>query len=197
MATQEDLENLEDEVTEVEPGAYVPWMYGWSRISHYYGDSVRQILLAAAALMLVGMPFYTDDLSVEMPFIVIAAVVLVIVAALTSPMKSAFISADVIVSGVGLIIFEIWAILGYGESTVLQFVLREALAILFLFALYFSSKTLRSMLLNQIGTRHSKKPTVQVRRDEPKTPFEKIATENENRKSLFEYNESVKHEYDD
>ena len=197
MATQEDLENLEDEVTEVEPGAYVPWMYSWTRISHYYGDSVRQILLAAAALMLVGMPFYTDDLSVEMPFIVIAAVVLVIVAALTSPMKSAVISADVIVSGVGLIIFEIWAILGYGESTVLQFVLREALAILFLFALYFSSKTLRSMLLNQIGTRHSKKPTVQVRRDEPKTPFEKIATENENRKSLFEYNESVKHEYDD
>ena len=197
MATQEDLENLEDEVTEVEPGAYVPWMYGWSRISHYYGDSVRQILLAAAALMLVGMPFYTDDLSVEMPFIVIAAVVLVIVAALTSPMKSAFISADVIVSGVGLIIFEIWAILGYGESTVLQFVLREALAILFLFALYFSSKTLRSMLLNQICSRNSKKPTVQIRRDQPKTPFEKIATENENRKSLFEYNESVKHEYDD
>ena len=197
MATEDDLENLEDEVTEDESGAYVPWMYGWSRISHYYGDSVRQLLLAAAALMLIGMPFYTDDLSVELPFIIIAAVVLVIVAALTSPMKSAVISADVVVSGVGLVIFEIWAILGYGESTTVQFVLREALAVLFLFALYFSTKTLRSMLLNQIGQRNPTRNSSRVPQDEPKTVLEKIDTENEKRKTMFEYNEDVKHEYDD
>lgn len=149
------------EVPSAEDDINVPWVYRWVPINHYYGDTVRQLLIAAAALMLLAAPFYTDNISVELPFIVLGTVVLVAVSAMTSPKKSSMMSADVVVSGVGLVIFEIWAIGGYGIDEFHKFILREALALVFLFALYYSTKTLRSMLMRETG-RRDKQPEEQV-----------------------------------
>jgi hypothetical protein len=145
--TKTEGELLEEEM---ENDVNVPWLYRWSKISNYYGVTVRELLIAAAILMLVTAPFYTDNIASELPFIILGAIILITTAALTSPMKRNVISADAVVSGVGLVIFEIWALSGYQTDPVYQFVLRQALAILFLLALYFSTKTLRSMFLGQV-----------------------------------------------
>ena len=135
-----------------EGGGYYP-KHPWLSVSHYYGDYVRQFLLGAAALMLFAAPFYGEFLRAELPFVVMGTLVLVALAAITNPWKKSIMTADAVASGTGLLIFETWAIYGYGESTALAFVLRQALALIFLVAFYFSVKTVRAMLLHQLGKR--------------------------------------------
>ena len=173
----------------------VPWLYRWAPINHYYGDTVRQLLLGAAAIMLVAAPFYTDNLTTEMPFIVLGALALVAVSALTNPWKSGVMSADAVASGVGLVIFELWAIGGYGDDQLHKFVLREALAIIFLFAFYYSTKTLRSMIMKEVGRRDP----VTVKREDP-TPSDLEAvvdTKKLSRQELSDLNDYEKMEYSD
>lgn len=120
-------------------------------IPHYYGDAVRQLFVVAAVLMLVGAPFYADSLRVELPFEIVGAVILVALAALANPYKKFVFFVGAIAAGVGLVIYEIWALYTYFESTWLQFILREAIAIIFLVAFYFNMKTVRAFVLHRIG----------------------------------------------
>jgi hypothetical protein len=142
-------------------GGHVPYgdRYGYSSsggtISHYYGDWVRAFFLGAAAVMLLGAPFYADNVRAELPFVVVAALVVVCLAALTNPWKKSILIADAIVAGVGMLVYQIWALNGYGVTGHTSFILREAISIIFLFAFYFSVKTVRAMILNQIGKRAS------------------------------------------
>lgn len=137
-----------------EGGGYYP--HGaWPSVPHYYGDYVRQFMLGAAALMLFTAPFYGESIRTELPFIVIGTLVLVALAAATNPWKQNVMTYDAIASGVGLTIFQTWAVWGYEESTLLAFVFRQALALIFLAAFYFSVKTVRAMILHQIGKRDS------------------------------------------
>ena len=156
LQRRKDEQILED-AQEAEADINVPWIYHlyWTRIAHYYGDYVRQIFIVAAIIMLLAAPFYTDNLSIELPFIVAGAILLIFVAALTSPQKQNIISADAVASGVGFVIFEMWALLNYQTVPVYTFVLRQVLAILFLLAFYLSTKTLRSMVMHTIGVRDS------------------------------------------
>ncbi len=122
-------------------------------IPHYYGDIVRQIFIVASAIILLAAPFYGENLSLELPFEVIGVLVLVTLAALANPHSRNYLLADAVVSGVGLVIFEIWALYGHDSGTWIQFALRELIAILFLVAFYFSMKTVRAFTLHQIGHR--------------------------------------------
>ncbi len=120
-------------------------------VPHYYGDYVRQLFISAAALMLIGAPFYSDALRVELPFEIAGALVLVALAALVNPHKQSVFLAAATASGVGLILFESWALYGYYDSTWTQFILREVIAIIFLAGFYFSMKTVRAFVLHKIG----------------------------------------------
>lgn len=103
--------------------------------------------------MMIFAPFYADDLSQDIPFIVLSSVVVIVVAALTNPLKRSIMSADTIVSAIGLIVFESWALINFQTQSPILFVLRELLALLYMAALYFSLKTLRSMVQGNIGQR--------------------------------------------
>ncbi|KKW20130.1 MAG: hypothetical protein UY63_C0001G0035 [Parcubacteria group bacterium GW2011_GWA2_51_10] len=134
-----------------EDGGHAPGGPPWPSVSHYYGDFVRQLLVGAAALIVIGAPFYADSLRAELPFEVVGALILVALAAVTNPWNRNVIVADAIASGVGMAVFQTWALSGYDAAGPIAFVLRQALAILFLVAFYFSVKTLRAMILRQIG----------------------------------------------
>src|SRR3989338_4115155 len=142
-------------------GGHVPFgdRYGYptsgETVAHYYGDFVREFLLGGAVVMLLTAPFYADELRAELPIEVITAVILVALAAMTSPWKKSILVADAIAAGVVTIVYQIWALNGYGTTTNVIFVLREAISIIFLFAFYFSVKTVRAMVLHQIGKRVS------------------------------------------
>jgi len=127
--------------------------YLWSGVPHYYGDIVRQLLISAAALVLLGAPFYAEDLRAELPFEIMGAIVFVALGALLNPHSKLAIFANVIAAGVGSVVYETWALYQYEDSTWTQFILREVIAIILLVAFYFSMKTARAFLLHKVGKR--------------------------------------------
>lgn len=122
-------------------------------VPHYYGDIVRQLFLVSAAVMLVAAPFYADTLSLELPFEIMGAIVLVALAAAVNPHNRLGLYGNAIASGVGLVLYETWALYPYSTSTWMQFTLRQFVALLFLAAFYFSMKTVRALIFHQIGKR--------------------------------------------
>lgn len=120
-------------------------------VPHYYGDIVRQLFIAAAAAILIGAPFYADALFFELPFEIVGALLLIALAGLTNPHKKSISLGDAVAAGVGLVIYEMWAVAAYNDGTWLPFALRQLIAIIFLAAFYFSMKTVRAFVLHQIG----------------------------------------------
>lgn len=125
--------------------AQEPWIFRRTPVPHYYGDIVRQLFIAAAAFLLVGAPFYASDLPAELAFDVLGALVLVCLAAFTSPQGRMILLADTVVAGVGMLIFEYWALANYQTTPIVAVILRQAIALIFLFAFYFAGKTLRGL----------------------------------------------------
>lgn len=107
--------------------------------------------MGAAATLILTAPFIARDLAAELPLYVISAVVLVAAAALTSPWNKTIIMADAALAGAGFVVMELWALGGFAESGPVAFLLRQALAIIFMFAFYFAMKTFRAMMIGQIG----------------------------------------------
>ncbi len=127
----------------------------FSGIPHYYGDSARQLLIAAAALVLIASPLYGNNLRIEFPFIVVGALIMVALAALINPRDMWVSAASSIVSGVGVLVYGAWGIFEYDSINPIAFILRLTIAVIFLFAFYFSLKTVRSFMLNIIGKRET------------------------------------------
>jgi hypothetical protein len=94
-----------------------PWIYRQHPVPHYYGDTVRQLMLFTAAVLLVGAPFYASDLVAELPVIVFAALIMVCLAAFTSPISRTVLLADAVVAGVGMVLFELWALSALSETS--------------------------------------------------------------------------------
>lgn len=124
-------------------------------VPHYHGDMVRLFLLGAGVLILLTTPFYVNLLPYNVTIEVGAAIAVVVFAALTNPYKRWVIGADAIIAIVGIVAFELAAISAYLDERYILFALREGLALLFLFALYFSVRTFRAMTLRQIKLRRS------------------------------------------
>ncbi len=120
-------------------------------VPHYYGDYVRILFLSATGLMLLGAPFYADSLRIELPFEIVGALVLAALAALANPHSKTVLAADAIAAGVGMVVYGTWALFSYSESTWVQFILRQGIAIVFLAAFYFSMKTVRAFLFHKVG----------------------------------------------
>ncbi len=129
----------------------MPGLGHFEHIPHYYGSYARQLLIGAATLMLIGAPLYGSNLRVEFPFMVVGALVIVALAALTSPKDPAVSMGSTIASGVGVLVYGTWGILQYDTSSPISFILRLTIAIIFLSSFYFSLKTVRAFRLGQIG----------------------------------------------
>ena len=70
-----------------------------------------------------------------------------------NPRKKNVVIASAIAAGVGMLIYETWALFDYKMSTWEEFILRQILAFVFMSAFYFSMKTLRAFVLGTIGKR--------------------------------------------
>ncbi|MEY4747344.1 MAG: hypothetical protein RLZZ416_393 [Candidatus Parcubacteria bacterium] len=125
----------------------------WPTIPHYYGTVVRQLLLGGAALMLLASPLYGSNLRLEFPVIVLGALLAAGFGALITPHSKAAAYAAAAISGAAVVIYATWGISGYLDVGAVAFVLRLAVALVFLFAFYFSMKTVRAFALHQVGRR--------------------------------------------
>lgn len=118
-------------------------------IPHYYGDIVRKYLLFTGAMLLVAILVDKELLSFYLFVGIFGVLVLTILAGLMSPKITSAIFTNAIISALMFLMFEYFAIDAYLRSqTFLDsiFILRQAIAVAFLVALYFSTKTLRGMV---------------------------------------------------
>lgn len=116
-------------------------------LPHYYGDYVRRLFVAVAVLLLVALPFYPDTFLFFSPvtgLLLVAA--LLLLAGITSPRKKLVIYADIACAFAGVFFFEYAAIINYEQELFAVSFVRQAVAILFAFAAYFSSKSLRGTM---------------------------------------------------
>lgn len=145
----------EPNVGEESPTLPPPFSMLGSNIPHYYGDSVRQIFVVVGAAMLLLAPFLINRAPALLPFEIGGAIALVCLAALTNPRKVWVLMADSLAAGIGVIVFESLAIAAYASGNWLAFIALEVVTIAFLYALYFSLKTVRSMIFGQVGKRET------------------------------------------
>lgn len=118
------------------------------RPPHYYGDIVRRQLIAAGIAILCAALVDTE-LRFFYYFIgVFGVLAFIILAALASPISRGSMINITSVAGVMFLVFEYFAIDAYtrsGTAFDLAFFFRQIIAIIFLFSVYFSTKTLRGM----------------------------------------------------
>jgi hypothetical protein len=144
----------EGEVEGVEENPYIVAGIGPS-VPNYYGDYVRRIFFISAAAMLILSPFIDSEIPILMPVEIIGALIFAILGAFTSPTNQVSILANAAAAIAGVLVYEGLALLAYAEESYIVFIEREALAIGFLVALYFSVKTLRNMVTGRVGKRDS------------------------------------------
>ncbi|KKW08074.1 MAG: hypothetical protein UY42_C0001G0037 [Parcubacteria group bacterium GW2011_GWA2_49_16] len=118
------------------------------RFLHYYGDVVRKHLFFAGFLVLIGALIDSELRPFYLFIGVFGVLVVTILAGLTSPRNRSIMFADMIISASMFLIFEYFAIdmyMRYENFSDPVFLLRQALSVVFLLTLYFSTKTLREM----------------------------------------------------
>lgn len=122
-------------------------------IPHYHGDTVRTFFLIGGIIILATLPFFNNLLQIGIEFLLIFVILLALGGAIVNPFQRWIVIVNLIISAVAVILFEYAAVIGFGEDMFLLSIVRQTLAIIFLFALYYSGRTLRAMFMNQIGNK--------------------------------------------
>lgn len=119
---------------------------------HYYGNIIRYIFLATALIMIIGLPLFQNFLGIPKILSVIGIAVLGIAAGFTNPKLMISLVINFFISLFGFIIFLYSAASSYqGATRDDKYLLASiVLAAMFLFAVYYSMKTLRSALLEEM-----------------------------------------------
>lgn len=115
---------------------------------HYYGDIVRRLFFIAGLVLVVTIPLDRELLNFYLIFGIALILVLVVVAGFTSPLHKWAIISDVIISAVSFLFFEYVSLARFTEMNSAidgVFLFRQILALIFVFALYFATKTLRGL----------------------------------------------------
>jgi len=117
-------------------------------IPHYHGDEVRVLFVIGAIVIIVGQSTGAD-LPISTIGAVVSAVVLVIAAGITSPAQFGVHWINALLSAAGTLLFGTTAVTNYRAGLSFfdpSFIYVEALALLSLIALYFTTRTIRGIL---------------------------------------------------
>lgn len=120
-------------------------------VPHYHGDAIRKLFVACALLSLFVIPLWGNLLPFGLMFELGTIILLVLFAGLTNPHGKFILALDTLIAGTGAFLLEAAAIDFYGTESIMLFIAREIAAILLLLAFYFSVKTLRALMLGQVG----------------------------------------------
>lgn len=118
-------------------------------IPHYHGDAVRGLFVFSAIVLIVAQST-GSNLPLSTVGAVLAAIILVVAAGITSPRQHWIHWVNALIAVWGTLLFGTAAVNHYREGFGLldpSFVYTEALALLSLSALYFTTRTIRGFLL--------------------------------------------------
>lgn len=118
---------------------------------HYYGDVVRFLFMLAAIIMLVTLPFLSNKLPVSTYVAILVILVIGVLAGITNPLQKWISALNVAISVGASSTFEYYAVKSFinYQVTTLYFITNQVLAFVFLFALYYSIKTVRAMYIKE------------------------------------------------
>ncbi|HLC44575.1 MAG TPA: hypothetical protein VJK50_01915 [Patescibacteria group bacterium] len=118
---------------------------------HYYGDIVRDSFLVAAAVMLLGLPWFIKYLNIPLPISLVSMLALALAAGATSPVLRWTGVVNVVISIVGFLVFEWYAVDAYIQYSPSSkfFAANQVLAFVLLFSVYYSVKTVRGFYLKR------------------------------------------------
>lgn len=114
-------------------------------IGKRYSDIVRKLFLICGLVLLITLPFLRTTIPSGISYPIILILALTFFAGMTSPKQKHIIIGDIFVSVLGFAIFMYQATSKFTTFFDLFFITNFSLAILFLFAFYWSLKTIRSL----------------------------------------------------
>ena len=123
-------------------------------VPHYHGDTIRLFFLAGGVIILAMLPFFKELLPVGTKVLPVFVVLIALGGAIVNPFQKWIVVVDLLIAAIAVILFEYAAVIGYGVDPFLLSLGRQVLAIIFLFALYYSGRTLRAMFMHQIGKKN-------------------------------------------
>jgi len=117
-------------------------------IRHYYGDIVRILFVAGAVLIVLGLPVMTKIIGIPAIIPVVMVAILIITAGITNPAQRFSLQINVAISVIYFIVFGYtgWTLYEMQAGGFASF-MNQLNAILFLFASYFSVKSLRGSIV--------------------------------------------------
>ena len=116
-----------------------------NKISHYYGDTVRSLFIVCALIMVIGLPWVSEFLTLPPFYSILAMLILIVTAGLLNPKQRWTFFLATVIALASFIIFESSAIIAFTQYTATSkfFLFNQLLAFIFLFAQYYSVKTIR------------------------------------------------------
>ena len=121
---------------------------GKKKFPHYYGDVGRLFFLLAGIIILLGLPILSQTLSIPAYIAIVSVLAVVFVAGITNPAQKWVSVLDAMVSVVGFIFFEYYAVKVYSEGSIYYiYLINQLIAIVFILAFYFAVKTVRGFLV--------------------------------------------------
>lgn len=124
-------------------------------LPHYYGDAVRRFFLVGAVVILLSTPLFSHMFPFPVFLPLFFVVGLGFLAGLISPAQKLVAFLDTCVSAIAVIGFGLYAVFLYVAPDhkdwhqIVLFGITLFLAVNFLLALYYSSKTLRGFFLKR------------------------------------------------
>lgn len=112
---------------------------------HYYGNTLRVLMVLGGVIMLGTLPFFTDMISEPIFISLLSILALSVLAGVVTPRLRGIIIVDTIIAAAAFLIFENKAVLAYKEFGLIDayFAVNQVLALIFFLASYFGTKTVR------------------------------------------------------
>ncbi len=159
-------------------------------ISHYYGDTVRKLLITCGLIMLITLPFLKSNLSSPLFYSLLFILILTFFAGLTNPKQKLVMVGDIIVSMAGFIVFANQAVTQFTGFFNLFFATNFILSVLFIIAFYLSVKTTRGVEFSKsvaanVFTRIKKVKRFNASEDAPKGEKKELSEEERRRKRFL------------
>src|SRR3989344_1493474 len=120
---------------------------------HYHGDKVRVLFVIADFIMVVVFPFFRSLISLPMPLSILGSIALAVFGGLMNPKQKWVIFLNTLLPVVAFLFFEYYAVYAYNNLSPAEslhrtfFWVNQLLALIFFFAAYLSTKSLRGALV--------------------------------------------------